>query len=46
MDEEVLKMQTELISEKAYQKLQNQFENNLLILIQVLKVLLTLLARY
>jgi predicted Zn-dependent peptidase len=28
IDEEVLKMQTDLISEKAYQKLQNQFENN------------------
>jgi predicted Zn-dependent peptidase len=28
IDEEVLKMQTTLISEKAYQKLQNQFENN------------------
>ena len=27
IDEEVVKMQTELISEKAYQKLQNQFEN-------------------
>lgn len=28
MDEEITKIQTELISEKAYQKLQNQFENN------------------
>ena len=28
MDEEVAKMQTELISERDYQKLQNQFENN------------------
>ena len=28
IDEEVVKMQTDLISEKAYQKLQNQFENN------------------
>jgi zinc protease len=28
IDEEVLKMQTDLISKKAYQKLQNQFENN------------------
>jgi predicted Zn-dependent peptidase len=28
IDEEVVKMQTELISEKAYQKLQNKFENN------------------
>ena len=28
MDEEVLKMQTELISERDFQKLQNQFENN------------------
>ena len=27
IDEEVAKMQTDLISEKAYQKLQNQFEN-------------------
>jgi predicted Zn-dependent peptidase len=27
MDEEVAKMQTELISERDYQKLQNQFEN-------------------
>lgn len=27
MDEEILKMQNELISEKDYQKLQNQFEN-------------------
>ena len=27
IDEEVVKMQTELISEKDYQKLQNQFEN-------------------
>ena len=27
IDEEVVKMQTDLISEKAYQKLQNQFEN-------------------
>ena len=27
MDEEIVKIQTELISEKAYQKLQNQFEN-------------------
>lgn len=27
IDEEVVKMQTELISEKAYQKLQNKFEN-------------------
>ena len=28
MDEEVLKMQNELISERDFQKLQNQFENN------------------
>ena len=28
IDEEVVKMQTELISERAYQKLQNVFENN------------------
>ena len=28
MDEEITKLQTELISEKEYQKLQNQFENN------------------
>ena len=28
IDEEVVKMQTDLISEKAYQKLQNKFENN------------------
>lgn len=28
IDEEVVKIQTDLISEKAYQKLQNQFENN------------------
>ena len=28
IDEEIVKMQTELISEKAYQKLQNKFENN------------------
>lgn len=28
IDEEVVKMQTDLISEKDYQKLQNQFENN------------------
>ena len=28
MDEEVARMQTELISERDYQKLQNQFENN------------------
>lgn len=28
IDEEIAKIQTELISEKAYQKLQNQFENN------------------
>ena len=28
MDEEIVKIQTDLISEKAYQKLQNQFENN------------------
>ena len=28
IDEEVVKIQTELISEKAYQKLQNKFENN------------------
>jgi zinc protease len=28
IDEEILKMQTELISERDYQKLQNQFENN------------------
>lgn len=27
IDEEILKIQTDLISEKAYQKLQNQFEN-------------------
>ncbi len=27
IDEEIAKMQTDLISEKAYQKLQNQFEN-------------------
>ncbi|MGB0777951.1 MAG: M16 family metallopeptidase [Flavobacteriaceae bacterium] len=27
MDEEILKMQTELISDRDYQKLQNQFEN-------------------
>jgi len=27
MDEEIVKLQTELISEKDYQKLQNQFEN-------------------
>ncbi|WP_341220431.1 pitrilysin family protein [Polaribacter atrinae] len=27
IDEEILKLQTELISEKTYQKLQNQFEN-------------------
>jgi len=28
MDEEILKLQTELISERDYQKLQNQFESN------------------
>ena len=28
IDEEIVKMQTTLISEKAYQKLQNKFENN------------------
>ncbi len=28
IDEEIVKMQMELISEKAYQKLQNKFENN------------------
>jgi zinc protease len=28
IDEEIVKMQTELISERDYQKLQNQFENN------------------
>ena len=28
MDEEIVKIQTDLISEKAFQKLQNQFENN------------------
>ena len=28
MNEEIVKLQTELISEKEYQKLQNQFENN------------------
>jgi predicted Zn-dependent peptidase len=28
MDEEIKKLQTELISEKEYQKLQNQFETN------------------
>ncbi|MFY0602539.1 MAG: insulinase family protein [Flavobacteriaceae bacterium] len=28
MDAEVVKLQTDLISEKAYQKLQNRFENN------------------
>jgi predicted Zn-dependent peptidase len=28
MDEEITKLQTELISEKEYQKLQNIFENN------------------
>ncbi|MEN8965012.1 MAG: pitrilysin family protein [Polaribacter sp.] len=28
IDEEIVKMQTDLISEKDYQKLQNQFENN------------------
>jgi zinc protease len=28
MDEEVLKIQTNLISERAFQKIQNQFENN------------------
>ncbi len=28
MDEEITKLQTELISEREYQKLQNQFENN------------------
>ena len=28
MDEEVLKIQTDLISERAFQKIQNQFENN------------------
>jgi predicted Zn-dependent peptidase len=27
MDEEIVKMQNELISERDYQKLQNQFEN-------------------
>ena len=28
IDEEIVKIQTELISDKAFQKLQNQFENN------------------
>jgi predicted Zn-dependent peptidase len=28
IDEEIVKMQTDLISEKSYQKLQNKFENN------------------
>ena len=28
IDEEIVKLQTNLISEKAYQKLQNKFENN------------------
>jgi 3-keto-L-gulonate-6-phosphate decarboxylase len=27
IDEEIVKIQTDLISEKDYQKLQNQFEN-------------------
>lgn len=46
IDEEVVKIQTDLISEKAYQKLQNQFENNFVNANSNVQGIASSLARY
>lgn len=46
MDEEVAKIQTELISERDYQKLQNQFENNFVSSNSSVEGIANSLARY
>lgn len=46
IDEEVVKMQTELISEKAYQKIQNKFENNFVNANSSVEGIANSLARY
>ncbi len=46
IDEEIVKMQTDLISEKAYQKLQNQFENRYVSSNSSVEGIASSLARY
>ena len=46
IDEEIVKMQTDLISERDYQKLQNQFENNFVNSNSSLEGIANSLARY
>jgi predicted Zn-dependent peptidase len=46
IDEEIVKMQTELISEKAYQKLQNKFENDFVNANSSVEGIANSLARY
>jgi len=46
MDEEIVKMQTELISERDYQKLQNQFENQFVNSNSSIQGIANSLARY
>ena len=46
IDEEVVKIQTELISEKAYQKIQNKFENNFVNANSSVEGIANSLARY
>ena len=46
IDEEVVKMQTTLISEKSYQKLQNKFENNFVSSNSSVEGIANSLARY
>lgn len=46
IDEEVVKIQTDLISEKAYQKIQNKFENNFVNANSSVEGIANSLARY
>ena len=46
IDEEIVKMQTELISERNFQKLQNQFENNFVTSNSSVEGIANSLARY
>ena len=46
MDEEIVKIQTDLISEKSYQKLQNKFENNFVNANSNVEGIASSLARY
>ena len=46
IDEEIVKVQTDLISERAYQKLQNKFENNFVSSNSSVEGIANSLARY